>query len=66
MILLIFKIIFKVSYAVVSLVSVAVIDHASSRLILLLLVRFVCVNCSLGPNLSPFLFSECQLYESSQ
>jgi Ca2+/Na+ antiporter len=50
-----------VSYAVFSLVSVAVVDHASFRLILLLLARFVCVNCFLSMNLSSFLLPGCRL-----
>jgi hypothetical protein len=53
--LLIFKTNLKVSYAVFSLVSVAVVGHASFRLILLLLARFVCVNCFLSSTLSSSL-----------
>jgi hypothetical protein len=49
-----FKINLKVSNAVFSLVSVAAVDHASFRLILLLLVRFVYVNCFLSTKLSSF------------
>jgi hypothetical protein len=44
-----------VPYHVFGLVPVALADHASFRLILLLLARFVCVNCFLSTNLSSFL-----------
>jgi hypothetical protein len=50
-----------VSYAVFSLLSIAVAGHAYFRLILLLLVRIVCGNCFLSTNLSSFLFPGCQL-----
>jgi hypothetical protein len=50
-----FKISLKLSYAVFSLVSVAVVGHASFHLILLLLARFVCVSCFLYTNFSSFL-----------
>jgi hypothetical protein len=46
-----------VLYAVFSLLSVAVIDHASFRLILLLLSTFVCVNCFLSTNFIFFLIT---------
>jgi hypothetical protein len=49
------------SYAVFSHVSVSVAGHSSYRLILLLLVRFVCVNCFLSTNLSFFLLPGFQL-----
>jgi hypothetical protein len=55
------KLKFKASYAVFSLVSVAAVSHASFRLILLLLARFVCVNCFLSTNLSSFLFPGCRM-----
>jgi hypothetical protein len=48
-------------YAVFGLVSVAAVDHASFRLILLLLARFVSVNSSLSTNLSSFLLPGCRL-----
>jgi hypothetical protein len=51
----------KVSYALFSLVSVAVVGHTSFRLILLLLARFVCVNCFLSTTLSSSLLPGCRL-----
>jgi hypothetical protein len=50
-----------VSYAVIGLVSVAVVDHVSFRLIVLLLVKFLCVNYFLSTNLSSFLLLGCRL-----
>jgi hypothetical protein len=43
-----------VSYAVFSLVYVAVVNHASFRPILLSLARFICVNCSFGTKVRIF------------
>jgi hypothetical protein len=51
----------KVSYAVFSLVSVAVADHASFRLKFLLLAKFISVNCISTMNLSSFLLPGCRL-----
>jgi hypothetical protein len=39
----------------------AAVGHASFHLILLLLARFVCVNCFLNTNLFSFLLPECRL-----
>jgi hypothetical protein len=50
-----------VLYAVFRFVSVVVADHASFRLIVLLLVRFVCVYSFLSTNLSSFLFSRMSI-----
>jgi hypothetical protein len=50
-----------VSCAVFSLVSVAVVDQVSFRLILLLLATFICVNSFLSTNLSSFLLPGCRL-----
>jgi hypothetical protein len=55
------KINLKVSYAVFSLVSVAVVDQSSFCLILLLLARCVRVNRFLSTNLSPYLLPGCRL-----
>jgi hypothetical protein len=46
---------------VFSFVSIAVADHASSRMILRSLVRLICVNCFLSTNLSSFLLPGCRL-----
>jgi hypothetical protein len=51
----------KVSCAVVSVVSLAVVGYASFRLILLSLPRFVCVNCLFSTNLSSCLLPGCRL-----
>jgi hypothetical protein len=50
-----------VSYAVFSLVCLAVEDHACFRLIILLLARCIRVNCFLSTNLSSFLLPACRL-----
>jgi hypothetical protein len=48
------------SSVIFSLVSV-VVDHASFRLILVLLTKFICVNSFLGTNLSSFSLPGCRL-----